>query len=89
MQKNILFVALLLISFTSLSYTHETEAGVESNLIILTEENFNNYVDLKGEDTWFIMFYAPWCGHCKRALPAWTEFSVKSKGKLNVATVNW
>jgi protein disulfide-isomerase-like protein len=46
----------------------------------------NNLV--RTENSWFIKFYAPWCGHCKKMAPAWDELATKTEGKLNVAKVD-
>ncbi|XP_014090538.2 protein disulfide-isomerase A5 [Bactrocera oleae] len=50
----------------------EEEEG--SEVLFLNEENFNTL--LKRKKHALVMFYAPWCGHCKKTKP---EFSAAAK----------
>lgn len=44
---------------------------VESEVVHLTSETFDSFV--KENPSALVMFYAPWCGHCKRAKPEYQE----------------
>ena len=33
----------------------------------------------------FIKFYAPWCGHCKKLAPTWSELADELKHNQNVS----
>ena len=54
---------------------------VENGLYILNEKNFNKHIS-KGDH--FIKFYAPWCGHCKKLAPVWSELAENFKDDKKV-----
>ncbi|CAH0559393.1 unnamed protein product [Brassicogethes aeneus] len=53
-----------------------------------TTENFSDEVSKKNH---FVMFYAPWCGHCKRLQPTWEQLAEmlnEDDGNIAIAKVD-
>jgi hypothetical protein len=50
-----------------------------SNVVNLDNRNFDSTV--KNGESWFVEFYAPWCGHCKRLESTWEELANTQKGE--------
>lgn len=94
--KSSTIVATILFLGLSLVATQEGHEGHETHstkLKILTEETFfTNVMDPVTTSLvhgpWFIMFFAPWCGHCKRLMPIWDEFAESHGDHINVARVD-
>jgi len=42
----------------------------------------------KGNGLWFIMYYAPWCPHCKNAMGAWDQAANSLKGVVSYGKVD-
>ncbi|KAL2099155.1 hypothetical protein ACEWY4_005635 [Coilia grayii] len=66
-------------------------AGGKKDVVELTDDNFDRLV-LKGEESWLVEFFAPWCGHCKRLEPEWAaaaaEVREQTKGKVKLGAVD-
>lgn len=61
---------------------------VESEIDHLTDENFKSFT--KKKKHMLIMFYAPWCGHCKEAKPEFTAAAeaFKDENKVSYAAMD-
>ena len=63
-------------------------AGLASAAVVpLTTPQFTTAI---AEGAWFVEFYAPWCGHCKRLAPVWDELAEALAGEpgMHVAKVD-
>ncbi|KAH3868542.1 protein disulfide-isomerase A5-like [Dreissena polymorpha] len=58
-------------------------ADTPSEVIHLTDETFKT--TLKKKKHALVMFYAPWCGHCKKAKPEFMQAAEKMKEDTKVA----
>jgi len=58
-------------------------AVAEDGLFILGERSFSKHIE-KGSH--FIKFYAPWCGHCKKMAPAWSELAKEVDEDKKIST---
>lgn len=71
-------------------FLKDTTGGRNSDGAVkdLTAENFNSHTSRLNERH-FVMFYAPWCGHCTRLKPTWTELAEHFKGtKVHINRVD-
>ncbi|CAL1531200.1 unnamed protein product [Lymnaea stagnalis] len=59
-------------------------ADEESEVVHLTDDTFQDFI--KQNPSVLVMFYAPWCGHCKHMKPGYTEAAkaLKDEGIVGV-----
>lgn len=54
----------------------------EDHVIPLGSDSFDNSVS--DGNVYFVKFFAPWCGHCKRLVPTWKELANEFKDNNSV-----
>ena len=60
---------------------------MQRGCIQLNKDNFENDV-MKSDNLWLILFYAPWCGHCKAFHPQFEKLAKSAKGLFKIGAVN-
>ena len=73
-MSKFLFLSLITIITTS-------KYQIENDILILTDKTFN--IALNEYDKLMVLFYAPWCGHCKKFHPEY-EKAAKTLKKENI-----
>ena len=61
----------------------------ESNtpVILLDGDTFEKEV-VQSKDIWLVLFYAPWCGHCKAFSPEYEKAAKALKGIFKIAAID-
>ena len=94
-MKASLLIGLLASALIASAEETDTHGKSSERLIDLNTESFDQTVidpktNMLVGGPWLIMFFAPWCGHCKRLMPTFDQFAEEfGDGQaLNVGRVN-
>ncbi|KAB0790649.1 hypothetical protein PPYR_14902 [Photinus pyralis] len=67
-MNSVLHLILVIFSIFICAQTHEND-------VYTVQYNTDNYSEEISKRNHFIMFYAPWCGHCQRLGPIWEQLA--------------
>lgn len=63
-------------------------AKLSAGAVELTSADFETHVQDGRERPCFVLFYAPWCGHCQRMASGWEQLATNLHGSVNIAKVD-
>lgn len=95
-SHTILMMILLVVAVIYLiQNSNNNESGSESKQLVAVKkrksarkENKENFQDKKNkEKVKFVMYYVPWCPHCRTSKPEWKKLEEYAKENLPWATV--
>lgn len=78
MFKHVIALTLILATINCDGYWGAPE---EEDVAVLGNDNFDTF--LAANPIVFVKFYAPWCGHCKSMIPAYTKLAQRMKNQEN------
>ncbi|OCH93224.1 thioredoxin-domain-containing protein [Obba rivulosa] len=61
------------------------DVNPNGSVLVLDNSNFYHAV---AESPVFVKFFAPWCGHCKKLAPTWTQLAGLMQHRLTIAEVD-
>jgi len=64
-----------------------TNGASSGEVVKLTAATFESLV-INTDDVWLVEFFAPWCGHCKKLAPKWTQAAKELAGVLSLGAVD-
>jgi len=67
-------------------WTNEPIWEENAQVVHMTEGHWETY--RKTNPAIFVLFYAPWCGHCKAIKPDWAKLSNDVKGAMPILAVD-
>lgn len=80
-------LTLVTILFLFTMPTQASDGG--GSLYLLNDTNFDMHVRSNSQEAWFVMFYAPWCGHCQKLHPIWLDLAkFHDPSKVSIGQVN-
>ncbi|KAI8826836.1 thioredoxin-like protein [Fimicolochytrium jonesii] len=59
--------------------------NLDGRMVHLTDKTFEI---MTNNTPWFVMFHAPWCGHCKQLKPVFEDLAPAMRGKVNIGALN-
>ncbi len=75
------FFVTLKYKITGNEYYEDTETEV-------TEKSQEESFAIKGKGKQLVLFYAPWCPHCKTMMGDWDKFAAENKSSVKAIKVN-
>ena len=86
-RVTILLLALVLFATVQAEEEDKYRGPSEEDVIVLDADTLEPTI-YESEETWLLMLYAPWCGHCKTLRPEWAKLATNMKGVAKVAKVD-
>ncbi|XP_058443464.1 thioredoxin domain-containing protein 5 homolog [Malaya genurostris] len=78
-SRIVAFLPVLLLSPVIKAHDEDTQS------VLLTKENFHSELN---ENNYFVMFFAPWCGHCKKLAPTWSKLAESKTLQVKIGRVD-